>query len=81
MENALIIMGIIVVSDFGKNDSAKTLTEYFQQLKENWDTLETLYIPGTRAYYMLVSLTFHHAKRVPTAEPYPDKAGHFTSWL
>src|SRR5258707_5606033 len=44
-------------------------------------TPESLYIPGTRAYYTLVSLTFHHAQRVPTPTPYPGEAGHFTSWL
>jgi hypothetical protein len=51
------------------------------QPKQKWDTPETLSIPGTHAYYTLVSLTFHQASPVATADPFPDPGGHFSSLL
>ena len=55
----------------------KTLT----QPKQKWDTPETLSIPGTHAYYTLVSLTFHQSSPIATADPFPDPGGHFSSLL
>lgn len=46
-----------------------------------WNAPEQLSIPNSDAKYFLVSLTFHHSKKVlDTSNPYPE-SGHFTSWL
>ncbi|KAF8296978.1 hypothetical protein DL93DRAFT_2173792 [Clavulina sp. PMI_390] len=46
-----------------------------------WCAPGSLSIPGSKAMYTLVSLTFHHPSKVADASSQYDEGGHFTSLL
>lgn len=46
-----------------------------------WDAPERIDIPGSSAYYTLVSVTFHTQQKVPGAIKQYSPSGHFTSWI
>lgn len=49
--------------------------------KTQWRAPQYIHVPDSGAYYILVSLTFHHTQKVPGASVPYGAGGHFTSWL